>query len=68
MPLQAPMFGYDLRDAWAEEGSSLAISAPFCGNPLPEVAWFKDDKEISSNHRLTFTNDGLKVSLTPSYS
>ncbi|XP_024082458.1 obscurin isoform X3 [Cimex lectularius] len=62
-PEEPPCFAYNMRDAWTEEGSSVTLTAPFLGNPIPEVRWFKEDKELKPDHRISFTNDGHKVGL-----
>ncbi|XP_066901444.1 obscurin isoform X2 [Halyomorpha halys] len=64
MPLEAPSLAYDLRDTWAEEGSILSISVPFSGNPIPSVAWYKDNEELLGDHRVTSTNDGKRIGLS----
>ncbi|CAH1393217.1 unnamed protein product [Nezara viridula] len=64
MPLEAPSLAYDLRDTWAEEGSILSISAPFSGNPIPSVTWYKNNEELIGDHRIAFTNDGKRIGLT----
>lgn len=61
MPEEAPSFGHAMRDTWAEEGSMAYICVTYLGNPVPEVKWFKNGHEVSSDHRITFTNDGHKA-------
>ncbi|CAB0012839.1 unnamed protein product [Nesidiocoris tenuis] len=63
MPEEAPSFGHAMRDTWAEEGSMAYICVTYLGNPVPEVKWFKNGHEVSSDHRITFTNDGHKIGL-----
>uniref|UniRef100_A0A0A9VUL5 Muscle M-line assembly protein unc-89 n=1 Tax=Lygus hesperus TaxID=30085 RepID=A0A0A9VUL5_LYGHE len=64
MPQEPPSFGHAMRDTWAEEGSTAHITVSYLGNPLPEVKWFKNDKEVTPDHRITFTNDGHKVGIS----
>lgn len=37
------------------------MSAPFVGNPIPDVVWSKDDKIIEPSERIMITCDGRKV-------
>lgn len=44
-----------------EEGSQLLLSAPFIGNPIPDVVWLKDGNQVSPSERVLLTCDGRKV-------
>lgn len=59
-----PQFASSLRDVNADEGQELSISAPFIGNPVPEIIWSKDSVPLSPNERTLMTCDGKSVGLT----
>lgn len=61
---EPPRFVSSLRDVNADEGQELAMSAPFIGNPIPEIIWSKDNVPISPNDRIMMTCDGKHVGLT----
>ncbi|XP_050523342.1 obscurin isoform X47 [Daktulosphaira vitifoliae] len=58
-----PLFLNELRDTTVEESSSLSLSAPFLGNPIPDVQWIKDGKILQPCNRIHFSCDGYKVGL-----
>ncbi|KAG4067668.1 hypothetical protein HA402_005440 [Bradysia odoriphaga] len=62
-PEEAPRFSSALRDANADEGKELVISAPFMSNPVPEIYWTKDGEPIVPSDRVMMTCDGKKVGL-----
>ncbi|XP_037043462.1 obscurin isoform X3 [Bradysia coprophila] len=62
-PEEAPKFSSALRDANADEGKELVISAPFMSNPVPEIYWTKDGEPIVPSDRVMMTCDGKKVGL-----
>lgn len=45
---EAPRFLSSLRDANADEGQILELSAPFVANPIPEIIWSKDGSKFDS--------------------
>ena len=63
-PEERPSFLHALRDVSVEEGQPLVLSAPFIGNPIPDVSWTKDDRPITANERILLTCDGKKVKNT----
>uniref|UniRef100_A0A2A4JMB9 Hemolin n=1 Tax=Heliothis virescens TaxID=7102 RepID=A0A2A4JMB9_HELVI len=62
-PQERPRFIHGLRDLTAEEGQPLSVSAPFVGNPVPEVSWTKDGVPIKPNEKIRLTCDGKRVGL-----
>ncbi|XP_046661140.1 obscurin isoform X2 [Homalodisca vitripennis] len=62
-PEEPPNFPKGLRDAVADEDSPLTFSAPFLGNPVPDVAWTKDGVPLEPSSRISMTCDGTKVGL-----
>lgn len=58
---EKPLFLHGLRDVTVDESSQLFISAPFRGNPIPDVQWFKNGSLLLPNERIHFTCDGYKV-------
>ncbi|XP_050440780.1 obscurin isoform X43 [Adelges cooleyi] len=58
-----PIFLHGLRDTTVEESNLLTLSAPFLGNPIPEVKWEKDGKVIQPCNRIHFSCDGYKIGL-----
>ncbi|XP_049802567.1 obscurin isoform X3 [Schistocerca nitens] len=62
-PEEKPAFLHGLRDVTVEEGDSLTLTAPFIGNPIPDVAWSKDGTSLSPSDRILLTCDGRKVGL-----
>lgn len=44
---EAPRFVSGLRDANADEGQILELSAPFIANPVPEIIWSKDGSKYN---------------------
>ncbi|XP_049949483.1 obscurin isoform X1 [Schistocerca serialis cubense] len=62
-PEEKPAFLHGLRDVTVEEGDSLTLTAPFIGNPIPDVAWSKDGTALSPSDRILLTCDGRKVGL-----
>lgn len=60
---EGPRFVSGLRDANADEGSALELSAPFIANPVPEIIWSKDGKPLAPNDRIMMTCDGKRVGL-----
>lgn len=64
VPEEPPQFISSLRDVSADEGQELVLSAPFIGNPIPEIIWSKDGVPISPNERIMMTCDGKHVGLT----
>lgn len=61
-PQEKPRFVHGLRETTADEGQPLTLSAPFAGNPVPEVAWTKDGQTLMPSERLLLTCDGKRVS------
>lgn len=61
-PEEAPVFPKGLRDSTADEDSPLTFSAPFLGNPVPDVTWSKDGNPLEPSDKITMTCDGTKVS------
>lgn len=61
IPQERPQFIHGLRDMTAEEGQPLSVSAPFVGNPIPEVSWTKDGQPLVPSERLQLTCDGKRV-------
>uniref|UniRef100_A0A1B6FN80 Obscurin n=1 Tax=Cuerna arida TaxID=1464854 RepID=A0A1B6FN80_9HEMI len=62
-PEEPPNFPKGLRDAVADEDSPLTFSAPFLGNPVPDVTWTKDGVPLEPSSRISMTCDGTKVGL-----
>ncbi|XP_047105588.1 obscurin isoform X3 [Schistocerca piceifrons] len=62
-PEEKPAFLHGLRDVTVEEGDSLTLTAPFIGNPIPDVSWSKDGTSLSPSDRILLTCDGRKVGL-----
>ncbi|XP_051165291.1 obscurin isoform X2 [Leptopilina boulardi] len=62
-PEEKPTFMSPIRDQSAEEGEQIKFSAPFTGNPIPEVTWTKDGKLLKPSDRIMMTCDGKKVGL-----
>lgn len=60
-PEKKPLFLHPLKDVSADEGQSLVIEAPFEGNPVPNVEWFKDGEPLIPSDRIWITCDGKKV-------
>ncbi|XP_065224779.1 obscurin-like isoform X6 [Planococcus citri] len=60
---EKPIFLSGLRDTSVDESSVLSMSAPFRGNPIPDVQWFKDGTLLLPDERIHFTCDGYKVGL-----
>lgn len=61
MEHEKPVFLHGLRDVTVDESGELSISAPFRGNPIPDVHWYKDGSLLLPNERIHFTCDGYKV-------
>ncbi|XP_037298736.1 obscurin isoform X2 [Manduca sexta] len=62
-PQERPQFIHGLRDITAEEGQPLSVTAPFVGNPVPEVTWTKDGQPLKPNEKILLTCDGKRVGL-----
>ncbi|XP_047985118.1 obscurin isoform X4 [Leguminivora glycinivorella] len=62
-PQERPQFIHGLRDVTAEEGQPFSISAPFVGNPIPEVTWTKDGEPLKPSEKIQLTCDGKRVGL-----
>ncbi|XP_043471830.1 obscurin isoform X6 [Leptopilina heterotoma] len=62
-PEEKPTFMSPIRDTTAEEGQEMIFSAPFTGNPIPEVIWTKDGQELKPSEKIMMTCDGKKVGL-----
>lgn len=60
-PEKKPLFLHPLKDVSADEGQSLVIEAPFEGNPIPNVQWFKDGEPLIPTDRIWIACDGKKV-------
>lgn len=60
---EAPRFVSGLRDANADEGQALELSAPFIANPVPDIIWSKDGKPLIPSDRIMMTCDGKRVGL-----
>ncbi|XP_047531484.1 obscurin isoform X5 [Vanessa atalanta] len=63
VPQERPQFIHGLREVTGEEGKPLNISAPFTGNPVPQVTWTKDGQPLKPNERIFLTCDGKKVGM-----
>ncbi|XP_026492682.2 obscurin isoform X6 [Vanessa tameamea] len=63
VPQERPQFIHGLREVTGEEGKPLNISAPFTGNPVPQVTWTKDGEPLKPNERIFLTCDGKKVGM-----
>lgn len=64
VPEESPQFVSALRNANADEGQELVFSAPFIGNPMPEIIWSKDGEPIIPEERILATCDGKHATLT----
>ncbi|XP_045498877.1 obscurin isoform X7 [Colias croceus] len=62
-PEERPQFLQSLRETTGDEGQPLTLSAPFHGNPVPEVAWTKDGQDLKPSDRILLTCDGKRVGL-----
>ncbi|XP_045524045.1 obscurin isoform X6 [Pieris brassicae] len=62
-PEERPQFLQSLREVTADEGQPLTLSAPFVGNPVPEVSWSKDGQDLKPSDRILLTCDGKRVGL-----
>ncbi|XP_026738493.1 obscurin isoform X2 [Trichoplusia ni] len=62
-PQERPRLIHGLRDLTAEEGQPLSVSAPFVGNPVPEVTWTKDGVPLRPSEKILLTCDGKRVGL-----
>lgn len=62
-PEERPQFIYGLKGVITDEGQPLVIEAPFTGNPIPSVEWFKDGEPLKQTDRMMVTCDGKKVAL-----
>ncbi|XP_026319349.1 obscurin isoform X2 [Hyposmocoma kahamanoa] len=62
-PQERPQLIHGLRDISAEEGQPLSVSAPFVGNPVPDVEWFKDGVPLKPSQKVLLTCDGKRVGL-----
>ncbi|XP_025423040.1 obscurin isoform X6 [Sipha flava] len=58
-----PVFLNGLKDTTIEESNPFTLSAPFLGNPIPDVKWEKDGKILQPCNKVHFTCDGYKVGL-----
>lgn len=63
LPEERPAFLSPMRDVSVEEGQPLVLSAPFVGNPIPDVNWTKDGEPIKPSDNAMATCDGKKVGL-----
>ncbi|XP_050346623.1 obscurin isoform X3 [Nymphalis io] len=63
VPQERPQFIHGLREVTGEEGKPLNISAPFTGNPVPQVTWTKDGQPLKPNEKIFLNCDGKKVGL-----
>ncbi|GBP12338.1 Obscurin [Eumeta japonica] len=63
VPQERPQFVHGLRDLTAEEGQPITLSAPFTGNPIPEVSWAKDGQPLKPSEKILLTCDGKRVGL-----
>lgn len=63
VPEEAPKFVSSLRDGNADEGKELVLSAPYIGNPVPEIIWTKDEQPVVPNERIMIACDGHEVAL-----
>lgn len=61
LPDERPHFLHALRDASTEEGTPLIMSAPFAGNPIPDVIWSRNGTTLQPSDRIMMTCDGKKV-------
>lgn len=64
IPEEPPKFLSPMRDETADEGKELSLSAPFIGNPIPEVFWTKNGEPITPSERVIITCDGKRVGLS----
>lgn len=62
-PQERPQFIHGLRDFTAEEGQPLSMTAPFVGNPVPEVTWTKNGQPLKPNEKVLLTCDGKRVGI-----
>ncbi|XP_041975025.1 obscurin-like isoform X3 [Aricia agestis] len=62
-PQERPQFIHGLRDVTVEEGQPLAITAPFTGNPVPQVTWTKDGVPLKPSDKMLLTCDGKRVGI-----
>nr|XP_037866814.1 obscurin isoform X5 [Bombyx mori] len=62
-PQERPQFIHGLRDVTAAEGQPLSVTAPFVGNPVPEVTWTKDGQPLKPDEKILLTCDGKRVGL-----
>ncbi|XP_033229348.1 obscurin isoform X3 [Belonocnema kinseyi] len=62
-PEEKPSFLRPIKDTTSEEGEPMTFSAPFTGNPIPEVTWTKDGQPLKPSDRIMMTCDGRKVGL-----
>ncbi|XP_068626397.1 obscurin [Battus philenor] len=62
-PQEKPRLVHGLRETTVDEGQPLTISAPFVGNPVPEVVWTKDGQQLKPSEKLLLTCDGKRVGL-----
>ncbi|XP_050680436.1 obscurin isoform X3 [Leptidea sinapis] len=62
-PQERPQFTGTLRDTTAEEGQPISMGVPFVGNPVPQVSWSKDGRELKPSNRVLVTCDGKRVGL-----
>ncbi|XP_022920655.2 obscurin isoform X3 [Onthophagus taurus] len=62
-PEERPLFLHQLKDVITDEGEQLKLEVPFTANPIPSVAWTKDDQPIVPSDRIMLTCDGRKVGL-----
>ncbi|XP_011305282.1 muscle M-line assembly protein unc-89 isoform X2 [Fopius arisanus] len=64
IPEEKPGFLGQLRDVTVEEGETLALSASFSANPLPDVSWTKDGEPVEpKDSRVLLSCDGKKVGI-----
>ncbi|VDN42145.1 unnamed protein product [Gongylonema pulchrum] len=56
--VKAPVITSHLRDAQIDEGSKFEFAARIEGEPLPEIRWFKDGRDVKDNidYRTAFLN------------
>lgn len=60
---RAPSFVSELRPKTAIEDDSFKLVCKISGEPKPTVTWYKNDKEIPLDDRITTTFDGLASTL-----
>ncbi|XP_067270783.1 LOW QUALITY PROTEIN: obscurin [Pseudorasbora parva] len=61
---EPPAIQVAIENLTVRHGQSATFSAIITGQPTPEIQWFKDDKEISSNEYTEIVQNSARCSLT----